>query len=158
MEQVKSSPEEWICLTGGEPLLQKESPQFIREAGDLGKRVLVETSGSLPVDEIVKLTNSMIDMDIKTPSSGEEHSLLIGNLDLLRPDDYLKFVISDQKDYDYSVEFLKKHKGRIRFGVVFQPAWGTDLKWLVEEALKDKLAVRVLPQLHKMVWGEIPGV
>lgn len=158
MEQVKSSPEEWICLTGGEPLLQKESPQFIREAGDLGKRVLVETSGSLPVDEIVKLTNSMIDMDIKTPSSGEEHSLLIGNLDLLRSDDYLKFVISDQKDYDYSVEFLKKHKGRIRFGVVFQPAWGTDLKWLVEEALKDKLAVRVLPQLHKMVWGEIPGV
>lgn len=150
--------EEWVCLTGGEPLLQPDHLEFIDKAGNLGKKVLVETSGSLSVREVVNRENTIIDMDVKTPSSGEEKSIHLQNLQFLRSSDYIKFVIKDDADYDYSLNFIQEHAGEIACEMVFQPAWGTDLKWLTEKVLSDRLKVRVLPQLHKILWGEIPGV
>ena len=153
---VNSSPEEWVCLTGGEPLLQKDAPEFVRNIVDSGKKVLIETSGSLSIERYVFSAKIVIDMDIKTPSSGEEESLLMKNLGLLRDTDYVKFVISDQNDYSFARKFLESNS--LSCGVVFQPAWGTDLKWLAEKALRDGLKVRVLPQLHKIIWGTARGV
>lgn len=148
----------WICFTGGEPLLQREAVEFVSAIARSGRKVLIETGGSLPLDKFTSISGSVIDMDVKTPSSGEEKSIHLANLSLLRPHDYLKFVIQDEDDYRYASLFISEHKGEIGCEIVFQPAWGTDLKWLVESVLHDRLKVRVLPQLHKLVWGEIPGV
>ncbi len=148
--------EEWICLTGGEPLLQREALDFVRSVTQAGKSVLIETSGSLPVDEFTKFENVVIDMDVKTPSSGEEKSLRLGNLDSLRKTDYIKFVIADKKDYLFASDFILHHN--LKCEAVFQPAWGTEMKWIAESVLKDGLNVRVLPQLHKLIWGDRRGV
>lgn len=151
------SIDNWICLTGGEPMLQRDSPEFIRRVVKGGKRVLLETGGSLPLDEVAGIDGLTIDMDVKTPSSEEQDSIRLENLGLLRENDYIKFVILDENDYSYALAFLKEHRN-IKCGVVFQPAWGTDLKWLTEKVLKDRVDARVLPQLHKLIWGEVPGV
>lgn len=158
LQKVQDSFERWICLTGGEPLLQRDSIEFVRKTSDFGKMVLVETGGSLNVEDFCMLENTVIDMDVKTPSSGEDGSLRIENLKFLRPSDYIKFVISDESDYEYFTKFVEKNMELIKCGIVVQPAWGTDLKWLTERILNDRRDVRVLPQLHKILWGERRGV
>jgi 7-carboxy-7-deazaguanine synthase len=78
-------------------------------------------------------------------------------LEKLRPSDQLKFVIQDDVDYEYTKGILNKHQ--IKTNIIFQPVYGTSLKWLTERVLEDRLEnVRVLPQLHKIIWGEIRGV
>ncbi|WP_393970796.1 radical SAM protein [Oxyplasma meridianum] len=156
IEIVSKSSEKWICLTGGEPLLQRQTPDFLKRSIEAKKMVLIETGGSLSIEKCLFSNNTMIDMDIKTPSSGENRSLYRHNLDILRNHDYIKFVISNQEDYDFSKEFLNDLDRPIR--VVFQPAWGTDIKWITEQVLQDHLDVRVLPQLHKIIWGDRRGV
>ncbi len=156
LEIVRKTGEEWVCFTGGEPLIQKEALAFVGSVAEIGKKVLIETSGSIDVGKYVFSDSVSIDMDVKTPSSQEEDSFLPGNLKYLRENDYLKFVISDAVDYDFSKNFLQRLDGRVN--VVFQPAWGSDAKFLVESVIRDQLRVRVLPQFHKYVWGEIPGV
>ncbi len=156
MEKIYASHEEWICLTGGEPLLQRESVELIERAGSAGRKVLLETGGSLSLKDYTELDNLTIDMDVKTPSSGEQASLYRNNFDYLRRGDYIKFVVADHVDLTYALNFIRN--GKMKFGVVLQPAWGTDLKWLTEKVLESHLNVRVLPQLHKLIWGEIPGV
>ncbi len=153
--QAASTWEEWICFTGGEPLIQAEALKFMEGVSAAGKKILVETSGSINIGKFATTRNVFFDMDIKTPSSGEESSLFAGNLGYLKQGDYVKFVIKDQGDYDFAVDWLGK-LGRI--DAVFQPCGGADLKWLVESAIKDGINVRVLPQLHKLIWGERKGV
>lgn len=156
LDKVSKSGREWICFTGGEPLLQKDSLDFVKGAVEMGKKVLIETGGSLSVSEYVKIENTVIDMDIKTPSSGEQDSLDRKNIELLRSTDYIKFVISNEEDFEYALDFVKNISRKMQ--VVFQPAWGGNLKDLTEKVLKLNLDIRVLPQLHKLIWGEIPGV
>lgn len=158
LQDMEKSKETWICFTGGEPLLQRDALDFVRKVTHIGKKVLIETSGSLEVQPYCKILGTVIDMDVKTPSSGEENSIRLDNLENLRSTDYLKFVISDETDYRYFVDFLKRHSETIRCGIVVQPAWGTDLKWLTEKILEDEIDARVLPQLHKIIWGEVRGV
>lgn len=157
LHAAREAREKWICLTGGEPLLQQEAFALIEQIGLEGKNVVLETGGSLSLERYASLDNLIIDMDVKTPSSGEEASIHIENLKFLRTGDYVKFVIQDQIDYDYAKDFIHNH-GDLKSGIVFQPAWGTDIRWLTEQVLHDNLRVRVLPQLHKLIWGEIPGV
>ena len=156
MEKIYASSEDWVCLTGGEPLLQRESVELIERAGRVGRKVLLETGGSLSLKDYANMDNLTIDMDVKTPSSGEQASLYRNNLDYLRRGDYIKFVVADHIDLAYALDFIRN--GKMKFGVVLQPAWGTDMKWLAEKVLESHLNVRVLPQLHKLIWGEIPGV
>ena len=158
LEEVYATPEEWVCFTGGEPLLQRDAEDFVKKAALSGKKVLIETGGSLPVHKYTQIPGTLIDMDVKTPSSGEENSIHIPNLKALRQTDYLKFVIKDEVDYKYASEFITAHGQEIKSEIILQPAWGTDLRWLAESALRDGLKVRVLTQLHKLIWGEVPGV
>ncbi len=158
LKEVYATPEEWVCFTGGEPLLQREAEDFVKKAVAAGKKVLIETGGSLPVHKYTQIPGTLIDMDVKTPSSGEEKSIHLPNLQSLRQTDYIKFVIKDETDYKYASDFISSHRGEINSEIIMQPAWGTDLKWLVELALMDNLKVRVLTQLHKLIWGEVPGV
>lgn len=152
---AENSKLDWVCLTGGEPLLQKEAPELVRKLTEMGKYVLIETSGSLPIREFVDIKGCFIDMDVKTPSSGEQDSLYGDNLPLLRKTDYVKFVIGSEEDYVYARDFLEKIPKHVQ--VVFQPAWGIEMKWIAERILKESLSVRFMSQLHKQIWGDVPG-
>lgn len=155
LSAVEKSRLDWVCFTGGEPLLQPEALDFVKKTTGSGKYVLIETGGSLPIRDFVGIEKCFIDMDIKTPSSGEEHSLYEENLSTLRRTDYVKFVIADQNDYNYAKSFLEKIAKHVP--VIFQPAWGTEMKWIADQIIRDALQVRFMTQLHKQIWGEVQG-
>ncbi len=143
-----------VCITGGEPLLQKESLDLTDRLIEEGYEVSIETNGALPIEGINK--KAVISMDWKTPSSGETEKMRKENLKYLEEKDQLKFVIADEEDYEYALSFLRKHDARCE--TIFQPLGGLNIKWLAERVLEDKMDVMVLPQLHKIIWGEKKGV
>ncbi len=153
--EVEDAGADWVCFTGGEPLLQRDALEFVSGLASKGKKILLETGGSLPIKEYARIPAVHVDMDVKTPSSGESESLYEENLNMLRKQDYAKFVISDPADYNYAKAFLSRLPAEVP--VIFQPAWGSDLKWLADSVLNDRLKVRVMTQLHKYIWGNVPG-
>jgi len=152
MKKVKKFGTRNVCLTGGEPLAQRDAPKLVQMLLDAGFKVVVETNGAMPLDELPCTESLTISMDIKCPSSGESEKMLFDNIELLGPTDQLKFIISDDKDYAYAKEILEKYSPKCE--VIFTPVGGKDLKAVAEKVLKEKLEVRVLPQLHKFIWGE----
>ncbi len=147
---------DWICLTGGEPLLQRDSPDFVRSMGSYGKKVLIETGGSLDISKFTEMENTIIDMDFKPPSSGETGRMLESNLKFLRDRDYVKIVIQDDEDFKFFEIFYEKYGKKIK--IVVQPAWGNDPKWIAEKILKEKYEVRLMLQEHKYIWGDRRGI
>lgn len=147
--RVRDMPTRWVCITGGEPLLQKEVYQLIEL---LYRPVVIETNGSLPVNRLLEYKNVNISMDIKTPSSGMQDSNLFENVELLRPMDQLKFVIADQRDFEYAKDVLSKY--RCRCEVIFQPVWGKMAEELARWVIEDRLQVRVMLQSHKYMFRD----
>jgi 7-carboxy-7-deazaguanine synthase len=152
MKAVSKFKAKHVCLTGGEPLMQKDAPKLVQMLIDEGYRVVLETNGAMPLDELPCVETLTISMDIKCPSSGESGKMLFDNIDLLGPTDQLKLIISDDQDYGYAKEVLEKYAPKCE--VILTPVGGTDLRDLAEKVLKDGLDVRVLPQLHKIIWGD----
>lgn len=152
MKEVRKHKARHVCLTGGEPLMQRDSPALIRKLLEADYRVVVETNGAMPLDDMPCDDNLSISMDIKCPSSGEAEKMLFENLEMLGPTDQLKFVVSDEADYEYAKKVIREHPPKC--DVILTPVGGKDLRWLAESALKDGLDVRVMPQLHKIIWGE----
>jgi 7-carboxy-7-deazaguanine synthase len=146
----------FVSLTGGEPLLQDEIYRLIGTLLETDHHVTVETNGSVPLDRIPVSDEVMISMDVKCPSSNMSDRMVMENLEFLAPRDQVKFVIVDRVDYLYARKVLREHE--VNCPVIMTPAGGTDLKPLVEWVLADRLMVRVLPQLHKLIWGERRGV
>lgn len=144
-----------VCLTGGEPLLQRESPELVRRLSERGITTVIETGGSLDVGPYLDLPNVLLSVDVKCPSSGMQARNRWANLAQLRPTDVVKFVIGDRKDYLYAKRTLRAHPSPA--AVVFQPVWGSNATRLAEWVLDDRLDVRVMLQEHKLLWGEAPG-
>jgi len=143
-----------VCITGGEPMAQHILPLVQRLIGS-GRAVVVETNGSFPLADVL-LDGVSISMDWKLPSSGESERMLRENLALLRPVDQLKFVVADGEDLREVGRVLQANA--VRSPAIVQPVGGIDIEWLVEAVLDSGLDVRVLPQLHKVIWGEERGV
>lgn len=156
LEKVHGLKVPRVCLTGGEPLIQKDSYKLAQKLLDLNYFVSVETGGSIPIEELPCVENLRIVLDIKCPSSEMQDRMEFSNIELLGPTDELKFVIADRKDYDYAKLIMSKHEPIC--SIVMQPVWGNDIKVLAEWVIEDKLNARVLPQLHKIIWGEKRGV
>jgi len=154
--EIRKYKSNWVCLTGGEPLLQKDIYKLIDRLINLGYRVLLETNGSLSLEDLPCEEQLIVDMDIKTPSSGMSNFMNLENLELLGPKDTIKFVIADENDYNFMKEFIKNHE--IKGEVIAQSEGNKNLKWLTEKVLEDGLNIRVLPQLHKIIWGDRRGV
>lgn len=152
MKEVRRLRCRHVCLTGGEPLAQKDAPRLIQMLLDERFHLVVETNGAMPLDEMPCEDNLSISMDLKCPSSGESDKMLLENIEVLGPTDQLKFIIQDDEDYQYAKDILKKHSPICT--VVFTPVGGKDLRHLAEKVLKENLEVRVLPQLHKFIWGD----
>jgi len=143
-----------VCLTGGEPLLQPDAPELISLLLGKGYFVSVETNGSLPVKDILALDPGgrlRISLDIKCPSSKMDEKMELGNLAVLRQTDQVKFVLRDMKDYEHAKAVLKGHPTRA--SAIFQPVWGRRADRFAEAVLRDGLDVRVMVQLHKLLWG-----
>jgi 7-carboxy-7-deazaguanine synthase len=147
-----------VCITGGEPLIQRKELEVL--AQDLVSEcytIVLETSGHKDPPPIFWTENCLISMDCKCPGSGMHEKMDFSLFEKLRSKDQLKFVIQAEVDYEHAKEILNKYQ--ISASIIFQPVYGTNLKWLTERVLEDRLEkVRVLPQLHKIIWGEIRGV
>lgn len=144
-----------VCLTGGEPLLQKESVALVRALAEHGASTVIETGGSLDVSPYLGLPGVILSVDVKCPSSSMETRNRWANLARLRRRDVLKFVIGDRRDYRFARGVLRDHPSRAQ--VVFQPVWGSDAGALAGWVLRDRLDVRVMLQSHKHIWGDAPG-
>ena len=148
-----------VEITGGEPLLQEDVyPLMDRLLAD-GKTVLIETGGHLSVERVPAAVVKV--MDIKCPGSGEADRADWRNLDRLRGQDQVKFVIRDRVDYEYARDVLRRHDlDRRCAATLFSPVHGVlDPKQLAMWVLDDGLPVRVQLQLHKYIWGsEARGV
>jgi 7-carboxy-7-deazaguanine synthase len=155
VREVERNRTRYVCLTGGEPLLQRESPTLVGALGRKGITTVIETGGSLDVRPYLDLPRVVLSVDVKCPSSKMTARNRWANLPLLRPEDVLKFVIGDRADYLYAKRVLRTYRGPA--AVVFQPVWGTDAGRLADWVLKDRLDVRVLLQEHKVLWGDTPG-
>ena len=146
-----------VCLTGGEPMLQDDALELIGRLVDMGRQVDLETNGSVDLSGVPNDPLVLISMDWKCPSSGMTDRMLDSNLDLLSMKDQLKFVIDTEEDLDYAVDFVKTRKPGTN--IIFGPVGGTGrLEWLTDRVLSEGVDARVLPQLHKIIWGNKTGV
>ena len=141
-----------VELTGGEPLLQKDIYPLVDRLLAEGYRVLVETSGERDVSLLPRAVVKVV--DVKCPGSGEEGKFCFANLAALEPKDQLKFVILDERDYEYAREILAKHDlQKLVDDVIFSPVFGQlHPRQLAEWILRDGLEVRLGLQLHKFIW------
>jgi 7-carboxy-7-deazaguanine synthase len=159
ISEVKKYDCKLVEITGGEPLVQMDAClDLMKQLGDEGFAVLIETGGSLSIKDIDPRVN--IIMDLKCPSSGMEKKNLYENIDYLKSTDELKFVIGNREDYDWTKEIISKYsldkKCEILFSVVFGKLEPVQLvNWILE----DKLNVRFQLQMHKFIWHpETKGV
>jgi 7-carboxy-7-deazaguanine synthase len=148
-----------VEITGGEPLIQPQTPALAEKLLAAGYTVMIETSGErfvgvLP-SEVVKI------VDVKCPDSGEPETFDPANLEAVSVNDEIKFVIASRRDYDFARDFTARHRLAERVHqVLFSPAFadpagswpGLDARELVEWILADGLPVRLGMQLHKFIW------
>jgi 7-carboxy-7-deazaguanine synthase len=154
LREVKGHRTSYACLTGGEPLLQRESPRLLAALAKAGLTTVVETGGSLDVGPYLRIPRVLLSVDVKCPGSGMQEHNRWSNLPMLRPTDVVKFVIGDRRDYLYARAVLRRSALPI---VVFQPVWGSDAGRLAQWVLADRLDVRVMLQEHKVLWGDVRG-
>lgn len=147
----------YVTVTGGEPLAQKDCHHLLKALCDAGYSVSLETGGAMDISAVDKRVSVIL--DIKTPASGELANNVWGNLDYLKGTDEVKFVLCDRADYDWAKALLTTHGIAEKCPVLFSPVYGqVNPTALAEWVLADKLPVRLQVQLHKILWGEKPGV
>ncbi len=142
-----------VCITGGEPLLQKNVYKLINLLKTKSYKILVETNGAMNIDllpgNIIRL------MDVKCPDSGMNKEMDWKNLERLRGDDEVKFVMSSKKDYEWAKRIVRKHNLPDKTNVLFGSAYGKlKPKSLAGWILKDRLNVRLQLQLHRIIWPD----
>ncbi len=146
----------YVCVTGGEPLAQKNCLPLLEELCDAGYRVSLETSGAMPLAAVDPRVIRVV--DVKTPGSREERRNRYEELALLRSEEQIKFVICDRADYEWSREKVAALGLGQRCSVLFSPSAGQlPARELADWILADRLGVRFQLQLHKVLWGDVPG-
>lgn len=155
LREVRGHRTKHACLTGGEPLLQKEAVELLQRLSERGLTTVVETGGSLDVAPYLGIPGVVLSVDVKCPSSQMQGKNRWTNLPMLRSSDVVKFVIGDRKDYRYAKGVLAREP--MPSNVVFQPVYGTDAGKLAAWVLADRLDVRVMVQEHKVLFGDVPG-
>lgn len=153
---VKQYPARYVTVTGGEPLAQKACLALLTRLCDEGYEVSLETSGALAVNDVDLRVSKVL--DIKTPGSLEVEKNLWQNLDYLTAHDQIKFVICDEADYEWAKTVLQQRHLSTRCEVLFSPsAQQLPARQLADWIIRDQLPVRLQIQLHKYLWGDVPG-
>lgn len=154
--RVRELGTKYVCVTGGEPLAQKSCLELLQRLCDAGYRVSLETSGALPLSGVDPRVIRVV--DVKTPGSGEERRNLYSELAGLRPQDQVKFVICGRADYEWSCAKVRELGLDERCTVLFSPSHQElPARDLADWILEDRLPVRFQIQLHKYLWGDVPG-
>lgn len=153
MAKIEEYSVKCVEFTGGEPLLQEETPRLLKMLLDKGHDVLVETNGSICIGCLDKRLN--IIMDYKTPKSGMSERMRPRNFEFLKKTDQIKFVLMDESDYLWAKDIIINNHLAERFdNILMSPAYGElSPKALVTWVLKDNLPVRVQLQIHKYIWA-----
>lgn len=156
--KVKEIGFKTVEITGGEPLLQEGVSELAGRLLDAGYRVLIETNGSRDIGDVDP--RAVIVLDVKTPGSGMSERFLSSNLLSLKPEDEVKFVITNREDYEWARDFVKRHSLEGKCKVLFSPAYGMlDPRSLSKWIIDDRLEVRFNLQLHKYIYGpDVRGV
>lgn len=145
-----------VCVTGGEPLAQRNCLPLLTALCDAGYSVSLETSGALDIGAVDPRVSRIV--DVKPPESGEEARNRWENLAHLTPHDELKFVLASRADYEWARDLVRTQKLASRCPVLFSPVQGElPPAQLAEWILEDRLPVRMQVQLHKILWGNTPG-
>jgi 7-carboxy-7-deazaguanine synthase len=156
LAEVAKYPARQICVTGGEPLAQKECLPLLSALCDAGYDVSLETSGALDIAAVDPRVARI--MDLKAPDSGECVKNRWENLALLNPRDEIKIVIASRGDYEWARDLLRARKLDALCPVLLSPAQGlVDPAALANWILADGLNVRFQLQLHKLLWGNAKG-
>jgi 7-carboxy-7-deazaguanine synthase len=155
IEEIISEVRKLDCrlveVTGGEPLFQSESLQLMKRLCDEGFGVMIETGGSLPIKDIDKRV--MIILDFKTPSSKMIKKNLYENVNHVKPNDEIKFVIGSREDYDWTKEIIEKYNLYKKCSILFSTVFGKlEPVTLVNWILEDNMNVRFQLQTHKYIW------
>ncbi len=154
--RVKSFGIPLVELTGGEPLLQPASFVLMDRLIEEGFSLMLETSGAVSIKKVNRRVKVIL--DVKTPSSLEAHRNVMSNIELLWPGCEVKFVIGSEEDYLFAKDFCKQHRLEERTHVLFSPVVAKmEPTKLVEMILRDGLNVRFQMQLHRVLYGEMPG-
>lgn len=145
-----------VEVTGGEPLEQEGVYPLMDRLLEEGKTVLLETGGHVPLDRVDPRVIKI--MDIKAPGSAMQAANLPANLALLKPHDELKFVLADRDDFDWALKFVSARDLDRKHVVTFAPVWqdlpATDLaEWIRDSGRPLRLGL----QIHKLLWGDVPG-
>ena len=156
LAKVKDFGARQVTVTGGEPLAQRGCLDLLAALCDARYDVSLETSGALDISAVDGRVSRIV--DIKTPGSGEVGRNLWSNLLHLRAHDELKFVLCDRADYEWARDLIAQRGLTALCPVLMSPSFGQlEPRQLAEWILTDRLAVRMQLQLHKLLWGDVPG-
>ena len=156
LAEVAKYPARQVCVTGGEPLAQKECLPLLTALCDAGYDVSLETSGAIDVAGVDPRVARI--MDLKAPDSGESARNRWENLAFLNQRDEIKIVVASRADYEWAREAIRAHKLDAICPVLLSPAAGlVDPTALADWILEDGLNVRFQMQLHKLLWGNAKG-
>ncbi|TXG99846.1 MAG: 7-carboxy-7-deazaguanine synthase QueE, partial [Rhodocyclaceae bacterium] len=156
LAEVAKYPARQVCVTGGEPLAQKDCLPLLTALCDAGYDVSLETSGALDISGVDPRVSRI--MDLKAPDSGEAAKNRWENLASLNARDEIKIVIASRGDYEWAREALREHQLDRLCPVLFSPAQGLiEARSLAEWILEDGLNVRFQLQMHKLLWGNMQG-
>ncbi|HWP01263.1 MAG TPA: 7-carboxy-7-deazaguanine synthase QueE [Methylococcus sp.] len=156
VDRLRSFDARYVTVTGGEPLAQRSCLNLLRRLADEGFSVSLETGGAHDISEVDPRVVRVV--DVKTPGSGEVSRNRYQNFEKLRDSDQVKFVITGEEDYSWSVKTMNEFRLAARCEVLFSPVTEVlDPTRLAEWILRDRLPVRFQLQLHKILWGEAPG-
>ncbi len=156
IKEVHAYSPRFVTVTGGEPLAQPAALPLLTSLCDRGYEVSLETSGALPVQGVDRRVSVVL--DLKTPGSGEVERNLYSNLDHLRAHDQVKFVITHAEDYDWARAITDQYELTGKCDVLFSPVYGElPAQQLADWILRDRMAVRLQVQLHKILWGDVRG-
>ena len=156
IQEIKKFDTNYVTVTGGEPLAQKNCIELINQLCELGYQVSLETGGGLDIKDV----NSQVKiiLDVKTPKSNEDKNNFWPNLANIKTTDEIKFVIQDYDDFSWCIDIIKQYQLNQR-QILFSPVYKVlASEQLAEWILKHQLNVRLQLQLHKILWGEKQGV
>ena len=158
LHEVGEASAHHVTVTGGEPLAQPGCLPLLSQLCDAGYEVSLETSGALDIQDVDGRV--CIVMDLKTPASKEMHRNLYDNIGILKADDQVKFVICDRQDYDWAKFKIAEYQLNEKVSeILLSPSFEQlPARELAEWILSDGLRVRMQMQLHKLLWGDVPGV
>ena len=156
VERVAALDTALVEVTGGEPLEQEGVYPLIEGLLDLGKTVMLETGGHVPLDRVDSRVIKIV--DVKAPGSGMQSANLPENLERLGPRDEIKFVLADRRDFEWALAMVRERDLDAGRTVTFSPVWDALPAAELAEWIRDSgRNVRLGLQIHKILWGDVPG-